>query len=100
MRAARRPLAERVVDLVGARVTEVLALQVDARAARVLGETLGERERRGAADVLPRELGETLPVGRVAPRLAVGRLELEERRHQGLGHVAAAERPEVSGAIG
>ena len=94
------PLAQRVVDLVGAGVTEVLALEVDARAAGMLGEPLGERQGRRAPHVLPRELGDPLPEGRVAPRLAVRRLQLEERRHQRLGHVAAAEGAEVPRAVG
>ena len=50
---AQQHLAQRVVDLVRARVVEVLALEPDLRlAAVVLGEALGEVERGGAADVV------------------------------------------------
>src|SRR5437867_3303389 len=41
------PLPQHVVDLVGAGVTEILALEIDARAADVLGKVTGEVERRG-----------------------------------------------------
>ena len=45
-------LAERVVDLVRAGVAQVLALQVDARAAELARQALGEVERRRPADVV------------------------------------------------
>ena len=45
-------LAEGVVDLVGAGVGEVFALEVDARAAALAGQPLGEVERRRPADVV------------------------------------------------
>ena len=41
-------LAERVVDLVGAGVGQVFALQIDLRAAALLRQALGEVERRRA----------------------------------------------------
>ena len=52
MRSRQQTLADRVVDLVRAGVTEVLALQVDPRAAEPPRQVLGEVERRRAADVL------------------------------------------------
>ena len=45
-------LAERVVDLVGAGVVEVFALEPDLRAAALLAQPLGVIERRRAADVV------------------------------------------------
>ncbi len=81
-------LADGVVDLVGAGVGEVLALQVDAAAGR-LGEPLGQVERRRAADEVakePVELGAECLVG---AGLVPARGELVERRDQGLRHVAA-----------
>ena len=53
-------LADRVVDLVGAGVGEVLALQID-RAADPLGEPLGEVERRRPADEVAPQLLELAP---------------------------------------
>ena len=48
----QQPLPDRVVDLVRAGVTQVLALQVDLGAAEPLGEARGEVQRRLAAGVL------------------------------------------------
>ena len=52
MRLRQQRLAEHVVDLVRAGVVEVLALEQDPRAARVLGEPLGVGQRRRAAGVV------------------------------------------------
>ena len=43
-------LAQAIVDLVRAGVIEVFALEIDLRAAQMLGQALGEIERIGAAD--------------------------------------------------
>src|SRR5438128_5714059 len=84
-------LAERVVQLVRARVQQVLALQVDALAGC---EALAQRERRRPAGVRgeqPVQLG----VERVVCEgLTPAALELVERRDQRLGDVAAAVRAE------
>jgi hypothetical protein len=80
-------LAERVVQLVRARVEQVLALEVEPLAGR---EALRERQRSRAAAVLapePVELGCERVVGL---RLAPACLELVERRDQRLGHVTPA----------
>ena len=95
----QQALAERVVDLVRAGVTEVLALQVDLRAAQALGEARGEVERRLAAGVLAQVVAHLAPEVAVAAQLRVRRLELEQRRHERLGDVAAAELAEVPRAI-
>ena len=84
-------LAEDVVDLVGAGVAEILALEVDPRAAAVLAEPRGEVERRGAAGVVARAGSRRRALERaVAPRRGVGALQLDQRRHQRLGDEAAA----------
>ena len=51
----QQDLAEHVVHLVRAGVVEVLALEVDLRAAEMRGEALGEIERRRAADIMLRD---------------------------------------------
>ncbi len=81
-------LADRVVDLVGARVGEVLALQVDP-AVRLLGEALGKVERRRPADEVAVQERELLLEPLVLARLRPGLGELVERRDQRLRHVAA-----------
>ena len=50
----QQALAEGVVDLVGAGVGEILALEVDLRPAAVLREPGGEAQRRGPAGVIDR----------------------------------------------
>ena len=65
-------LADRVVDLVGAGVGEVLALQVDAPA-DPLGEPLGAVERRRAADEVAQQRVELGAEARVVARLGPGR---------------------------
>ena len=48
----QQDLAHGVVDLMRAGVTEVLALEIDLRAAQLLGQSFGEIERRLPADIL------------------------------------------------
>ena len=103
-------LAERVVDLVGAGVGEVLALEVEADrgdrvaaarrpaaapGARPPGDGLARGGRRGrgrrAAGEPASSSSQLRPEPRVVAERVVGRLELLERAHQRLGDVAAAE---------
>jgi hypothetical protein len=87
-------LAQRVVELVCARVHQVLALEVDALPR---GEALGERERRRPARV---GHGEPVQFGvetRVDLRCLPAGGQLVERRDEGLRDVAAAVGAEASG---
>src|SRR5262249_45323907 len=79
--------AERVVQLVRARVEQVLALQVDALPRR---EPLGERQRCRAAAVLAAEAIELRLKGWVGPGFLPACDELVERRDQRLRDVAPA----------
>jgi hypothetical protein len=88
-------LADGVVHLVGARVQEVLALEIDARAAEALRQPPCEVEPRRSSGVVTQPGVEFAREARVATELAPGLLELEQGRHEGLGDVAAAELPEV-----
>ena len=55
---SKQRLAEAVVDLVGAGVVEVLALEVNLSAAELSGEALGVEDGAGAADVVVEEVRE------------------------------------------
>src|SRR5207249_5770729 len=92
-------LAEGVVDLVRAGVTEVLALEPEA-AAQPLREPARERERRRPAHEVAQEAGELCAEGGIAARLCVRRLQLAQRLHERLGHEPAPVRAEVSLRVG
>jgi len=82
-------LAERVVDLVRARVIQVLTLQYDLRPDQ-RGEPRHGRNRGRPADVVLEQRLQLGPETRVVPRRVVDRRELLERVHQRLGDIAAA----------
>ena len=87
-------LPDGVVDLVGAGVRQVLALQPDLRPP-ARREPLGERERRRTADPaveLPAELALEFPRVQV---LAHAARQALERRDESLGHIASAEGTEA-----
>src|SRR5664280_2255461 len=50
--AGQQPLANSVVDLVCARVVEILTFQIDTRACCVRGQEIGSIQWRGTADVV------------------------------------------------
>src|SRR4051812_23253196 len=89
-------LAERVVQLVRARVHQVLALQVD-RPAALLREALGQVKRRRPAGVVAQQALEVVLEAGVVARGEPGPLELVQRRDQGLRHVAPAVVAEAPG---
>jgi autotransporter-associated beta strand protein len=91
-------LAEGVVDLVGAGVEQVLALEVDFGAAEFFGPAFGEIERGRAADVVVQQVVELgLERGIVfGGALGRRRSRVPERvRHQGFRDEHAAELAEV-----
>ena len=97
---SQHDLAEHIVYLVRAGVIELLALEIDLRAAAVLGEPLGEIERRRPADIgreMAVHLG--LEVG-IGLGIGVGPLEIEDQRHQRLGDEAAAIEAEMAALVG
>ena len=87
----QQPLAERVVDLVRAGVGQVFALEVDLRAAQLARQRGGVVERRRPADISRQQPVQLGVEGRVVARLAVGGLQLGQRRHDCLRHELAAE---------
>src|SRR5262249_26810750 len=99
-RPGEQRLTEDVVDLVGAGVTEVLALEVDPRPSGVLGEPRREEQRRGPAGVIAQQPVEPGLERAVATGRRVRLLQLDERSHPGLRHEAAAEAAEAAGGVG
>ncbi len=93
-------LPERVVDLVGPRVREVLALEEDARAAERLGEPPGFVQRRRASDVVPQQLAERGAEGLVRASREVRALELVDRGDERLGNEPSAVRAVVAARVG
>ena len=96
-------LAERVVDLVRARVREVLALEQhpDARRCRV-GAAKPPRlvQRRWPSDVVLEQAIELVAERRVGARGDVAGRELLDRRDERLGDEASAVGAEVSARVG
>src|SRR5208282_2456062 len=93
-------LSKGVVHLVRAGVAEVLALQINFRAAKPRRQILAQVKRRRASHEFPRALLELVAEFWIAACLLVGALELEQRRHQGFRNVLSAELAEMAAAIG
>jgi hypothetical protein len=97
--AGQKDLAEDVVHLVGAGVVQLVALEIDLGAAEVLREAFGEIQRARAADVMDQVVVHLRLEDAIALGLVVGLLELENERHQRLGHETAAENAEMAGLV-
>ncbi len=97
-------LADRVVDLVGTGVVEVLALEQDPGPAELVGEPVGARDRGGAADDLAQQARVLREELLVVPGLLVGggdlRHRLHERRRQDRAAVVAEATAGVPGEGG
>jgi hypothetical protein len=100
IRFASSPLRDRVVDLVRAGVRQVLALEIDLRAAEFAREILGEVQRRRPSDVGAEQVVELHAKRLVALRLLERDGELIERHHQRLGHIPSPIRPKVAKRVG
>src|SRR5206468_6941701 len=97
--AREQALAERVVDLVGAGVEQVLALEEHA-AARSLAEAMGLDERARASRELAQRPVQLGLERRVRAGAGVFLGELVERVDQRLGHEPATVGAEVSAGVG
>ena len=93
-------LAEHVVDLVGAGVIEVFALEIDLGAAEQLGQPFGKIERARTADIMRRQPVELGLERRIGLGCGIGLLEIENERHQRLGDETAAENAEMAAFVG
>ena len=100
--AGQQDLADTVVDLVRAGVVQVLALEIDLRPAEMVGQALGEIERRGSAHIMGQQAIQLGLEGGVFLGGQIGGLQVQHQRHQGFGHIAAAElaEPAVGVRIG
>ena len=92
-------LAERVVDLVRSGMRQVLALQVNLRAAEILAEARRMIEGRGPANVLMEQVAKTILKSLVALSVCVGTIQFVQGRHQRLGHELPPEATEIAFAI-
>src|SRR5262249_17084318 len=100
-------LAEHVVHLVRAGVVELVALEIDfgarflgaVRLSAVLGEPLGEIERRRPSDVVGQIPVHLFLEGRIVLRGGVGLLQLKDQRHQRLGDETAAIDAEMAALV-
>ena len=93
-------LAHAVVDLVRARVVELLALEVDLRAPEFLGQALGEVHGARPADIVL-EIAIQLGVeGRIGHGKPESGLQLMHQGHEGFGHVATTIIAEPARGIG
>ncbi len=88
-------LADAVVDLVRPGVVEVFALEIDFRAAEMTRQPLGEIERTGAADIMRKQCVQFGFECRIILRRNPGLFQIQQQRHQRLGHIASAERAEM-----
>ena len=92
----QQSLRQRAIDLVGARVCQVLALEPNLRAANAGGKPLGVIQRRGPTDVVAQEVAKRGVERVVLPNPLVGCRQLFQRRHQRLRHKLPAVGAETS----
>jgi hypothetical protein len=92
----QQDLADAVVDLVRAGMIQLVALEVDLRAAEMFGQPLGEIERAGPPHIMLEVVFQLLPEIRVVVGGVPGLFDLEDQRHQGFGHEAAPEYAEMT----
>ena len=88
-------LPDGVVDLVRAGMVQVLALQIDFRAARVVAEPLRVVERGFAPDVVCQQILHFTPELRILLRFQVLAFEFDQRGHQRFGDILAAVNTEM-----
>ena len=93
-------LAEHVVDLVRAGVVQLLALEIDFRAAEMFGQPLGEIQRRRPADIVLEVAVHFRLERRIGLGVGVGLLQIEDQRHQRFRDEAAAENAEMPALVG
>ena len=96
----QQDLAEAVVDLVRAGVVQILALEIDLRAAEMLGQAFGEIELRRPAGIVGRQILQLGLEVRIVLGLVPVPFEVEDQRHQRFGDETAAENAEHALLVG
>jgi hypothetical protein len=96
----QKNLAEDVVDLVSAGMIELVALEVNLRAAEMIGHALGEIERARSPDIVRGEMREFRVERWVGLGDAIGFLKLENQRHERFRDEPPAENAEMTGGVG
>ena len=97
--ARQHDLAKHVVDLVRAGMIELIALEIDLGAAEMLGQTFGVVQRRRTADIM-RPIAVHLGLERrIGLGVGIGLFQIQDQRHQGFGHEAAAEDAEMPALV-
>ena len=93
-------LAERVVDLMGAGVVQVFALQIDLGAAVFLAQPLGVIQRRRPADIMPQQIAQFGLKLSIGMDLLVLHGQIVERADQRFRHIAAAIVAKAADSVG
>ena len=86
----QKDLAEAVIDLVAARMVQLVALEPDLRAAEFLGQAFREIDRAGLADIILQEEIHLGPEVRILLGRLIGFLEFQNVRHQCFGDETTA----------
>ena len=93
-------LPHRVVELVRTGVVQILALEINFRAAEFLGEALGKIKRRGAADKFLEIIRQLALKFRVVLGAEVFGFQFLQWVHQGFRHITSAVGAEMALGVG
>ncbi len=81
-------------------MVELVALQIELRAAEMTGQPLGEIEGARPPDIMLKVIVELGLKRRVCACSGIGRLDREHQRHQGFGDIAPAIDAEMAALVG
>ena len=93
-------LPDAIVDLVRARVIELVTFEPDLRAAQRIGQPLCKIERGGAAHVMLEQIVELALEFGIGLSGAILPLKIEDERHERFGDIAPAVIAEMSALVG
>ena len=93
-------LAQHIIDLVRTGMVQLVALEIDLRAAEMLGQARREIERRGAAHIVPPQILHLRLECPLFLGLVIRSFEIQDQRHQGLGHETPAMQAETALLVG